>query len=102
MTLDPTELQQALASLDAWTLDGPARCINKAWTFDSFPTAVSFFVKLSELAERLDHHPEVLSSFTRMRVRLWTHDADGLTHQDFELAAEIDRLVKSEFSGRLA
>ena len=100
MTLHPTELEQAVAALDAWTLDEPARCICKEWTFDSFQSAVAFFVKLGERAEQLDHHPEVLSSFKRVRVRLWTHDVDGLTNKDFELAAEIDRLVKQEFSGR--
>jgi pterin-4a-carbinolamine dehydratase len=36
-----------------------------------------------------------------MRVRLWTHDANGLTHLDFDLAAAFDRLVAAEFSHRL-
>ena len=52
---------------------------------------------MADIADRLDHHPELLSIYTIIRIRLSTHDASGLTHKDFELAAEIDSLYKSQF-----
>ena len=54
-------------------------------------------VKVSELAESHDHHPEMVSAYTRVRVTLWTHDAQGLTSKDFDLAQAIDQLVAQEF-----
>jgi 4a-hydroxytetrahydrobiopterin dehydratase len=54
-------------------------------------------VKVSELAEIQNHHPEITSAYTRIRIKLWTHDANGLTNKDFELAQAIDKLVAQEF-----
>jgi 4a-hydroxytetrahydrobiopterin dehydratase len=99
--LNAVNIQDGVAKLDAWTLDAANQIIEKTWTFDSFPTAMAFFAQAGALAERLDHHPEFLSTYTRMRVRLWTHDVNGLTRLDFELAAAFDQLITAEFSTRL-
>lgn len=99
--LNAAQIQEAAAQLDAWRLDTDTNTIEKTWTFDSFPTAMAFFAQAGALAERLDHHPEFLSTYTRMRVRLWTHDVNGLTHLDFELATAIDQLIAAEFSQRV-
>jgi 4a-hydroxytetrahydrobiopterin dehydratase len=53
------------------------------------------------LADQQDHHPECLSLYTHIRIRLWTHDAGGLTHKDMTLAKAIDALVTGEFSSKL-
>ena len=95
--LDIAEIHQGLHSLNNWTLEPNNDGIQKDWEFESFKRAVEFFVRVSELAEALDHHPEVLSSYKKMRIRLTTHDASGLTHRDFELAARIDALYRIEF-----
>jgi 4a-hydroxytetrahydrobiopterin dehydratase len=99
--LSAAHIQDGLSQLEAWSLDTAHHVIEKTWTFDSFPSAMAFFAQAGALAESHNHHPEFLSTYTRMRVRLWTHDVKGLTHQDFDLAAAIDRLVVAEFSRRL-
>ena len=99
--LNAAQIQDGVAKLNAWTLDEVNHTLEKTWTFDSFPTAMAFFAQAGALAEKHDHHPEFVSTYTRMRVRLWTHDVNGLTHLDFELAAAIDALVRTEFSARL-
>jgi 4a-hydroxytetrahydrobiopterin dehydratase len=45
------------------------------------------------VAERMNHHPEWSNVYNRVRVRLTTHDAGGLTAQDFALAREMDELA---------
>ena len=99
--LSTDQIQESLAKLEAWSLNEVSHVIEKTWTFDTFPTAMAFFAQAGALAESHNHHPEFLSTYTRMRVRLWTHDVNGLTHQDFDLAAAIDQLVMAEFSNRL-
>ncbi len=43
----------------------------------------------------MNHHPDVLlHKFKRVKVMLWTHSVDGLTENDFELAAKIDELSR--------
>lgn len=99
--LHPEQISQELQQLDGWTLDADKTSICKLLKFDSFKTAMNFFVRAGELAEVLDHHPEFLSSYTSMKIRLMTHDAHGLTDKDFELAKQIDQLVNSAFSDLL-
>jgi 4a-hydroxytetrahydrobiopterin dehydratase len=48
--------------------------------------------EIAEAADRLNHHPDVVLTYKRVSVELWTHDIGGLTERDFELAGEIDRL----------
>ncbi len=99
--MNSTDIQAALQQLDQWTLDAHKASVRKEWNFDSFKTAMHFFAQVGELAEKMDHHPELLSNYTRMRIRLTTHDAYGLTHKDFDLAQQIDQLVREQFSAHL-
>lgn len=93
-----TQIDTHLEKIGNWTLDAHKASIRKAWTFDSFKTAMNFFVSVGAIAEELDHHPEFLSNYNKMRIRLTTHDAYGLTHKDFDLAGRIDQLVGQQFS----
>jgi 4a-hydroxytetrahydrobiopterin dehydratase len=93
--LQPTDVQLALASLSGWTLDtqNPTPCLSKSWTLPSFEAAVARFNQIAQLAQAQDHHPEVLSSYTHLHVRIWTHDVGGLTDKDFKLARSIDDIL---------
>lgn len=95
MRLNEQQIIERLAQLQGWTRQNQPECISKAWTFDSFRSAAAFFAKAAELAEQQDHHPEFVSLYTHMQVRLWTHDASGLTDKDFDLALALDRQVEA-------
>jgi 4a-hydroxytetrahydrobiopterin dehydratase len=88
--LNPTDVQHALASLTGWSLDTDAP--HTPPCLPSFDAAVARFNQIAQLAKDQDHHPEVLSSYTQLRVRIWTHDVSGLTDKDFKLAHSIDVL----------
>jgi 4a-hydroxytetrahydrobiopterin dehydratase len=97
-TLKSSQITNALQQLDHWTLEANEAHIHKEWVFESFQTAVRFFVKVAELAEDANHHPEFISTYTKALIRLTTHDANGLTTKDFDLAVQIDRLIKQYFA----
>jgi len=99
--LNGPALDEALARLDGWVLAADHGHIARSWTFDSFATAMAFWSQVAALAEQHDHHPECLSMYTHIRIRLWTHDAGGLTHKDMELAADIDALLADKFPNQL-
>ena len=99
--LNSSDIDAGLKQINNWTLDAHKASVRKEWEFDSFKTAMRFFAQVGELAESLDHHPEFVSNYTRMRIRLTTHDAYGLTHKDFELAHHIDYMVRESFSSHL-
>ena len=46
--------------------------------------------RVAEAAEALDHHPDITIEYTKVTLRVTTHDAGGLTANDFELATRID------------
>ncbi len=62
-----------------------------------FKSALDLIQRVGDVAEREDHHPDLhLESYRRVTFRLSTHDAGGLTHNDFVLAREIDRLIGAD------
>ena len=95
------EIVEALKTIKGWTLESDEAFMHKQWQFDSFKTAMEFITEVADIAEHQNHHPEFVSVYRKMRVRLSTHDASGLTQKDFDLATAIDNLIASQFSHRI-
>jgi 4a-hydroxytetrahydrobiopterin dehydratase len=66
--------------------------ITREFTFPDFRKALDFVNRVGELAEEQGHHPNILLTWGRAEVTLWTHKIDGLTESDFIMAAKIDKL----------
>jgi len=62
------------------------------FSFDDFMQGLEFTNRVGELAEDEGHHPDILLSYGRVEIKLWTHAIDGLSENDFILAAKIDEL----------
>jgi 4a-hydroxytetrahydrobiopterin dehydratase len=59
----------------------------REFELESFPAAIEFVLRLAELAERENHHPDIDIRYRRVLVRWSTHSAGGVTQRDRELAA---------------
>ncbi len=88
--LSEAEIAKRLVDVPAWKRAGDA--IQRTWTFDTYPDAVSFLVRVAFLAEATNHHPDLTNSWTTVTLSLTTHDAGGLTDRDFKLAKRISAL----------
>lgn len=66
--------------------------LEKEYTFPDFQKALAFTNKVGELAEREGHHPDILLSYGKVKISLWTHKIDGLSESDFILAAKCDEI----------
>ena len=66
--------------------------LEKAYTFEDFRQALDFTVRVGEMAEEQDHHPDILLTWGCVTVTIWTHKIDGLTESDFVFAAKSDAL----------
>lgn len=87
--LDAQAIAAALNGLRGWSVEDGA--LTKLYEFDCYPGGVLFAVGCARLAESLNHHPDLLIGYRKVRVLLRTHDAGGgLTAYDFELARRID------------
>lgn len=75
-----------------WVLD--KKKISRNFEFKDFKEAVDFINKVAEIAESEGHHPDMrLHSYKKVDIDLSTHAIDGLSDNDFILAAKIDKLA---------
>jgi 4a-hydroxytetrahydrobiopterin dehydratase len=66
--------------------------ITRTFTFPDFKQALDFVNRVGGLAEEQGHHPDILLTWGKAEVTLWTHKVDGLSESDFIMAAKIDQL----------
>ena len=85
--LDETEITRRLAGLAGWERRGNE--IRRTFAFSDFRAALAFVNRVGELAEAMDHHPDIDIRYSRVTLALTTHDAGGLSASDFELAERI-------------
>lgn len=91
--LPAEKVRDLLAQVPAWSLSADGQRIGRAWKVLDFAAALDFFHRIGTVAEAEDHHPDLhLTSYRDVRVELWTHAANGLTENDFIMAAKIDAL----------
>lgn len=91
--LAPDEVVSALANLPGWAhQDNTLTC---TYEFSSFRAASIYMLRVSFIAEQMNHHPEWTNSYTKVFVRLTTHDAGSrVTEQDVVLAQKMQGLFK--------
>ena len=92
--LSAEEIEANLPDLKNWTVGNDK--LSKKYEFANFAESLSFVNRVGEIAERLDHHPDVLFGWGYAEFFITTHDAGGITERDFELAKEIDDLTENE------
>lgn len=91
--LNDDERAAALDQLDEWDYDEARDAITRSFTFEDFPAAFAFMVRVALLANTADHHPEWSNVYNRVDILLTTHDAGGLSERDVALAEAIDALI---------
>lgn len=67
--------------------------ITKTFTFPTYWSGVQFATRVAEAAEEMDHHPDLLITYCKVIVSVSTHDADGVTALDLELARRANEFV---------
>lgn len=89
--LSKSEINKNLKSLNSnWKLVDNK--IQREFIFKDFLSAFNFIKKLADLAEILNHHPDIFNSYNKVIISLTTHDLGGVSKKDFKLAMEIDNL----------
>jgi 4a-hydroxytetrahydrobiopterin dehydratase len=68
--------------------------LSKTYRFSNYRSAVAFVNRIADVAESEGHHPDLLLSWGKVAVEIQTHAVDGLTENDFVLAAKIDELPR--------
>ena len=83
-------IQIVLKDLKGWRfIDNK---LEKRFNFLDFSQALSFMVRVGLLAEKNNHHPEFFNVYNKVIIRLTTHDKDGVTDKDIDLAVLIEKI----------
>ncbi len=69
--------------------------LEKTYQFNDFRSALDFTNQAGELAEAVNHHPDIYLAWGKVKITLWTHKIDGLTESDFVFAAKTDKVLQS-------
>lgn len=88
--LTDAEIEEGLKGLQGWERKGNE--IVRVYKNKSFVDSLGFVNKVAILAEKADHHPDILIQYRNVTLTLSTHSKGGLTEKDFSLAREIDAL----------
>jgi 4a-hydroxytetrahydrobiopterin dehydratase len=89
--LSADEVVARLADIPDWS--GDASGITRTVALPSFPTAISVVDRVAEVAEELDHHPDIDIRWRNLTFACATHSAGGVTAKDFDLARRINQIV---------
>ena len=88
--LEESKVNELLKEIPAWTLkDGR---LYKKFKFKNFIEAIKFVNSVADIAEQEGHHPDFCVHYNRVDVELWTHAINGLSENDFIVAAKIDKI----------
>lgn len=84
-------IAQKLLQIPAWKLVGDS--LLRTFEFNDFVDAMAFVNKVAQVAETLEHHPDIAIAYNKVTLTLSTHSAGGLTQKDFDLARAIDSIA---------
>lgn len=90
--LSPERIRELSAQLKGWEV--VENRLRKDFKTKDFISALKLANRIGEIAEEEYHHPDLLVRWGKVGVEIWTHAIDGLSENDFILAAKIDSIKK--------
>lgn len=66
--------------------------ISKSFEFENYSQSIDFINSVAVLAEKENHHPDILIEYCKVTITLSTHDVGGITEKDYNLAKLIDHI----------
>ena len=88
--LSDAEIHAQAEQLKLWVLQDNKLC--RQFIFKDFVEAFNFMNKVADLAEQANHHPNWSNVYNKVDIALTTHDYNGVSQRDFDLAKKIDLL----------
>ncbi len=89
--LSEKQVAASLEDLKSWTEINDK--IQRTYQFRDFNAAMDFVNQAAELAEKNQHHPDILIRYNKVTLTLSTHDAGGITVKDFEYAGAVEKMA---------
>lgn len=91
--LDPDSVEARLSDLPGWAYDREGDALTRDIKLQDFSEAFALMTRIALAAEQADHHPEWSNVYSRISIRLTTHDVGGVSERDFALAERINSFL---------
>ena len=94
--LDLSEIHKYQKKIDGWDVKPNEKkiyCLEKNFKFKNFSESQNFVNKVGEISEKENHHPDISFGWGYAKVTVTTHAIEGLSENDFILAAKIDQIT---------
>jgi len=92
--LGASEVEKLLHELTGWTIDSQNR-LHKSVKLKDFKQSLALANRIGAIAEDEGHHPDLTVRWAELVITIWTHAVNGLTENDFILAAKIDEALQA-------
>ena len=89
---DEKQISDNLSKLNSWSVNDEQKMIYKKFNFKTFKQALNFTNKVGEIADLEGHHPDISLGWGYALIMLHTHAIQGLSINDFIIAAKIDKI----------
>ena len=90
MLVNPEEISKSLSNY-SWSYK--KQKISKIFEFENYMDGVCFVSKVAKIAERKNHHPEILIEWCKVTLDIASHDMGGVTTKCINLAMEIEQIL---------
>ena len=81
----------AIETPAGWTNDGTA--LVRVYDRKDFDGAIAFVNAVAQVANQLNHHPDIAVSWNKVTIRTWSHDLQAITERDVVLARAVDAIA---------
>lgn len=92
--LTEREISRVLKVHEKWSCNQKKTKLYRTFVCDSYVDALVFIARISVHAEVLQHHPEILFTYTKVKITLTTHELGGVTKLDVSLLERIEKLAQ--------
>jgi 4a-hydroxytetrahydrobiopterin dehydratase len=95
LPFDINEIHKYQKKIDGWNVKKNEKNIfflEKNFKFKNFLNSQNFINKVGEISEEEGHHPDILFGWGYSKISITTHAIEGLSENDFILAAKIDQI----------
>ena len=92
--LSPDARKRFFEEFSGWSPNDDKDAASKEFHFADFNEAFGFMTRVAIAADKADHHPEWFNVYNKVRITLTTHDADGLSQRDVDLARFIEKAAQ--------
>ena len=94
--LHANEVALHLESLPLWSYNPELKAITREFKFSNFQQTFAFMTKVANASEQHNHHPEWRNVYNKINITWTTHDVQGLSIKDIQMATVCDQLFIDE------